>query len=120
MSNFDINNIKNIVLESLDNLKTQEIIAIDVSKRSNFTDILMIGTGTSSTHIKAISNEVTSNLKKNGYGDLIRGVESNSEWVLIDIFDIVVNLMLSETREFYSLEKLWSSDASYKSETTLV
>ena len=69
---------------------------------------------------KAQLNKLAEPLKKNGYGDLIRGVESNSEWVLIDIFDIVVNLMLSETREFYSLEKLWSSDASYDSETTPV
>ena len=120
MSNIDISDVKNIVLESLDNLKTQDIVMIDVSKKSNFTDCLLIGTGTSSTHIRSISNEITENLKKSGYGKLIRGVELDSEWVLIDLFDIVINLMLSETREFYSLEKLWSSDASYKSETTPV
>ena len=120
MSNIDISDVKNIVLESLDNLKTQDIVMIDVSKKSNFTDCLLIGTRTSSTHIKSISNEITENLKKSGYGKLIKGVELDSEWVLIDLFDIVINLMLSETREFYSLEKLWSSDASYKSETTPV
>ena len=88
---------------------------IDVSKKSNFTDCLLIGTGTSSTHIKSISNEITKNLKKNGYGKLIRGVELDSEWVLIDLFDIVINLMLNETREFYSLEKLWSAEGSCSS-----
>ena len=119
MSKSNIKNIKHIVEESLDNLKTQNIVTIDVSKKSNFTDYLIIGTGTSSTHIKSISNEVTENLKKNGYGKLISGVESNNEWVLIDLFDIVVNLMLNETREFYSLEKLWSSDKTYNTETNL-
>ena len=119
MSKSDTKSIKSIVQESLDNLKTQNVVIIDVSKKSNFTDYLIIGTGTSSTHIKSISNAVTENLKKNGYGELIRGVDSNCEWVLIDLFDIVVNLMLNETREFYSLEKLWSSENTFNSETNL-
>ena len=107
-----IKNLKKIVLDSLDNLKTHNVVYIDVSKKSNFTDALVIGTGTSSTHIKAISDELIENLKKNGHGEFIRGVESNSDWVLIDLLDIVVNLMLVEAREFYSLEKLWSIENS--------
>lgn len=118
MSKTDIGIIKNIALESLDNLKTQNIISIDLSKKSNFTDLLIIGTGTSSTHIKAISNEIIEKLKKSGHGKNIRGVELDSDWVLIDLYDIVINLMLNETREFYSLEKLWDSDNSIKSELT--
>ena len=118
MSKTDIDIIKNIALESLDNLKTQNIISIDLSKKSNFTDLLIIGTGTSSTHIKAISNEIIEKLKKSGHGKNIRGVELDSDWVLIDLYDIVINLMLNETREFYSLEKLWDSDNSFKSELT--
>ena len=118
MSKTDIDIIKNIALESLDNLKTQNIISIDLSKKSNFTDLLIIGTGTSSTHIKAISNEIIEKLKKSGHGKNIRGVELDSDWVLIDLYDIVINLMLNETREFYSLEKLWDSDNSIKSELT--
>ena len=118
MSKADIGIIKNIALESLDNLKTQNIISIDLSKKSNFTDLLIIGTGTSSTHIKAISNEIIEKLKKSGHGKNIRGVELDSDWVLIDLYDIVINLMLNETREFYSLEKLWDSDNSFKSELT--
>ena len=120
MSKVDIKNVKDIVLKSLENLKTQNIVMIDISKKSNFTDCLLIGTGTSSTHIKSISNEITEDLKKSGYGKLIRGVELDSEWVLIDLFDIVINLMLSDTREFYSLEKLWSAEGSYSSKVTSV
>ena len=112
MNDNKIKNLKKIVLYSLDNLKTHNVVYIDVSKKSNFTDALVIGTGTSSTHIKAISDELIENLKKNGNGEFIRGIESNSDWVLIDLFDIVVNLMLVETREFYSLEKLWSGENS--------
>jgi len=116
----EINNIKNIVLESLDNLKTKNIVIIDVSKKSNFTDLLLICTGTSSTHIKSISNAVVDSIKKNGYGKIIKGIESNCDWVLIDLFDIVVNIMLTDTREFYSLEKLWSSENSSKSNLTQI
>lgn len=120
MSMIETNNIKNVVLESLDNLKTQNIVIIDVSKRSNFTDLLLICTGTSSTHIKSISDEVIDNIKKKGYGKVINAVESNNDWVLIDLFDIVVNIMLRDTREFYSLEKLWSTESSYESNLTTI
>lgn len=109
--------IKNIVFNALDDLKTKDIVKIDVSKNSNFTDLLIVGTGTSSTHIKSISDSVIYNLKKNGYSKAIRGIEPNNDWVLIDLFDIVINIMLSETREFYALEKLWSFDNSYSNDS---
>ena len=103
---------------ALDDLKTIDVVSIDVSKKSNFTDLLLIGTGTSSTHIKAISNEVIEKIKKNGFEKTIRGVEVDNEWVLIDLYDIVINLMINETREFYGLEKLWSIESNYESEIT--
>ena len=106
--------IKLIVIEALEDLKTKDIVKIDVSKKSNFTDLLIVGTGTSSTHIKSISDSVIQNLKRKGYSKLIRGIEPNNDWILIDLFDIVINIMLSETREFYDLEKLWSLDNSHR------
>lgn len=119
MSKQDLLILKNIVIESLENLKTKNIISIDVSKRSSFTDYLLIGTGTSSTHIRAISNEVIENIKNNGLGKFIKGVESNNEWILIDLYDVVVNIMLQEAREFYSLEKLWSVENSLIAENSI-
>ena len=116
MNKQDLLNLKNIVIDSLENLKTKNIVSIDVSNKSGFTDCLLIGTGTSSTHIKAISNEVVENIKNNGLGNFIKGVESDNEWVLIDLYDIVVNVMLQDTREFYSLEKLWSVENSIRAE----
>ena len=92
MSKKDIDIVKNIVIESLENLKTQDIVIIDVSKKSNFTDFLFIGTGTSSTHIKAIGSEVTENIKKNGYGRFIKGVESNGEWICLMKQEIFIAL----------------------------
>ena len=118
MSNSQYSIIKNIVMDSLEDLKTLDLVCIDMKKKSNFTDLLLIGTGTSSIHIKAISNEITENLKKNGYGKNIKGIEIDSEWVLIDLYDIVINIMLQETREFYGLEKLWSDEKNCKYEIT--
>ena len=114
MSNTKV--IKEIVVEALENLKTQDIVSIDVSQKSNFTDLLIVCTGTSSTHIKSISDSVIENLKNNGYSKIIRGIEPNNDWILIDLFDIVINIMLAETREFYALEKLWSLDNSLQSD----
>ena len=116
MSNSQYSIIKSIVMDSLEDLKTLDLVCIDMKKKSNFTDLLLIGTGTSSIHIKAISNEIIENLKKNGYGNSIRGLEVDIEWVLIDLYDIVINIMLKETREFYGLEKLWSDEKNCKSE----
>ena len=118
MSNSELNIVKKIVIDSLEDLKTLDIVCLDMKKKSNFTDLLLVGTGTSSTHIKAISNEIIENLKKNGYGNSIRGLEVDIEWVLIDLYDIVINIMLKETREFYGLEKLWSDENNYKSKIT--
>tara|TARA_B100001778_G_scaffold113286_1_gene92823 strand:+ start:3181 stop:3543 length:363 start_codon:yes stop_codon:yes gene_type:complete len=118
MSNSEFNIVKRIVIDSLEDLKTLDIVCLDMKKKSNFTDLLLVGTGTSSTHIKAISNEIIENLKKNGYGNSIRGLEVDVEWVLIDLYDIVINIMLKETREFYGLEKLWSDENNYKSKIT--
>tara|TARA_B100000575_G_scaffold221952_1_gene182353 strand:+ start:836 stop:1192 length:357 start_codon:yes stop_codon:yes gene_type:complete len=111
--------IKLIVIEALEELKTKDIVKIDVSEKSNFTDLLIVGTGTSSTHIKSISDSVINNLKKKGHSKLIKGIEPNNDWILIDLFDIVINIMLSETREFYDLEKLWSLDSTQRSDSKL-
>ena len=94
MSNSQYSTIKGIVMDSLEDLKTLDLVCIDMKKKSNFTDLLLIGTGTSSIHIKAISNEITENLKKNGYGKNIKGIEIDSEWVLIDLYDIVINMVI--------------------------
>ena len=118
MSNSEYSIVKSIVMDSLEDLKTLDLVCIDMKKKSNFTDLLLIGTGTSSIHIKAISNEIKeketiANQLKN-----IKGIEIDSEWVLIDLYDIVINIMLQETREFYGLEKLWSDEKNCKSEIT--
>jgi ribosome-associated protein len=102
--------LKKLAVEALDDLKGQEIVAIEVSHLTGLMDFVIICTGTSNRHAKALANNVAVEAKKN---DVIpRGIEGHagSEWVLVDLGDVVVHVMQPETRSFYDLERLWSGD----------
>ena len=99
--------LKTICIEALNDLKAQDIIVLDIRDISGFADWLVIGTASSSRNAKAIANKLIESIKvhqKNLVG--IEG-EDDSEWILIDCGDVVVNIMQKETREFYDLESLW-------------
>ena len=102
--------IKNIVFSSLDELKAEDPVSINVKKTSSFTDYMVIATGNSNRHIKAISDKVLSSLKENKV-DLL-GIEGQGDegWILIDTGDVVLHLMSDKARNFYDLESLWDSD----------
>ena len=97
-----------IVTSELDERKAENIITIDVIGKTRFTDYMVIATGTSERHIKALCNYVGSALKEKGV--VPRGTEGaqGSEWVLMDLGDVILHVMTAQTREFYQLEKLWS------------
>ena len=99
--------LKTICIEALNDLKAQDIIVLDIRDISGFADWLVIATASSSTNAKAIANKLIECIKahqKNLVG--IEG-EDDSEWILVDCGDVVVNIMQKETREFYDLESLW-------------
>ena len=99
-----------LVNEALADVKANDVIAIDVRKKINVTDIMVVASGTSDRHVQALANSVVETAKKKGAS--IIGVERDRAWVLIDLYDVVVHIMLPETREFYGLEKLWQVDRS--------
>ncbi len=70
---------------------------------------MIIATGTSTTHVRAIANAVVTQSKKLDYAPIGIEGERSAEWILIDLGEIVVHVMLSGTREFYNLEKLWTT-----------
>ena len=105
--------LKIICLDALEDMKAKDILPLDIRGISGFADWFIIATASSSRNAKAISNKIIESVKENKLQ--VVGVEGqeDSEWVLIDCGDVVVNVMQKETREFYDLESLWG-------ETTLI
>ena len=99
--------LKTICLETLNDLKAQDVLVLDIRDISDFADWLIIATASSSRNSKAISNKLIESVKLNE--QKLVGIEGqeDSEWILVDCGDVVVNIMQKETREFYDLESLW-------------
>ena len=103
--------LKQFVLQQLEEMKAKEITVIDVSASSDVTDTMIICTGNSKRHVRAIAEQTALAAKREGEAALgIEGLEG-SEWVLLDLDSIVVHVMQDETRQFYQLEKLWGQCA---------
>ena len=96
------------VLAALEDLKAIDVREIDVRGRTSIADLLIIASGTSSRHVKSIADEVVKFAKRAGMLPL--GVEGadEAEWVLVDLGDVIVHVMLPRVREFYALERLWT------------
>lgn len=94
--------------ELADNKKAENIVILDVRKLSGITDFFVIASGNSEPHLKAITQEITVRLKED-HGLYAEGTDGTmpTNWVALDYFDVIVHLMLTETREFYDLEGLW-------------
>ena len=100
--------LSQIVINALEDLKAKNIVQLDVREMTDVTDTLIIASGTSNRHVKSIANNVVEDSKKLGYMPLgVEGIDAG-DWVLVDFGDIVVHVMQEETRNFYELEKLWS------------
>ena len=95
------------IVDTLDDLKGQSIRCINVKKLTEITDYMVITTGRSNTHTKALADAVVNRLKKSG--EKIVGIEGRlqSEWILVDAGDIVVHIMVAPVRTLYNLEDLW-------------
>lgn len=96
------------VVDALESLKAKDVREIDVRGRTSIADLLVIASGTSARHVKSIADEVTRFAKRAGVVPL--GVEGadEGEWVLVDLGDVIVHVMLPRVREFYGLERLWA------------
>jgi ribosome-associated protein len=108
--------ILKIVQDVLDERKGQHITTLDVRGKTSFTDYMVVVTGTSDRHLKSLCEYVSEKLKESGVKPL--GIEGDlgSDWVLLDLGDVIVHAMTAQAREFYSLEKLWSVEGSIQSE----
>lgn len=106
--------LTDIITNAIDDLKGQDVKMLDVTSLSNVMDTLVIVTGTSNRHVKSMANNVVVDTKKAGHQPIgVEGMDSG-EWVLVDYGDTVVHIMLAQTRDFYALEKLWSTVPAHR------
>lgn len=104
------NELNEIIINALEDLKARDIVSLDVSELSNVMDTLVIASGTSNRHVKSLASNVVQDAKNRGISAIgVEGMEGG-EWVLADFGDTVVHVMMPATRDFYDLEKLWSME----------
>ena len=103
-----ISDLKQIVINTLDINKAQDIVSIDLKDKSSMADFMIIASGTSSRHIQSLSEQVLEKLKNNGLKDSRIEGKDSSEWKLVDGIDLIVHIFHPEKRKFYELEKMWS------------
>ena len=92
---------------ALEDVKAQDILAIDVRDKHSLTDYMLIATGTSNRQINAMLEKVRENVKAKGLKPLGEEGRGESDWVLLDLGDVIVHMMTATARQFYDLERLW-------------
>ena len=99
-----------LVIDALEDVKAQDIRVLDVRDKTSVTDIMVIASGSSARQVKALSDRVIEYAKKQNVIPVGVEGEKESEWVLVDLVDVVVHIMQPSIRDFYQLEKLWSTE----------
>jgi ribosome-associated protein len=111
-----IDELKQLAINALEDLKAEDITVLDVQGKTTVTDWLIIATGSSSRHVKSLANNVATEAKNAGQRPLGSEGEIEGEWVLVDLGDVIVHVMQRQVREYYDLESLWSIDAVNRQE----
>ena len=101
-----------LIVEALDDVKAIDIVTLDVRKMTSVTDYMIVASGTSNRHVKALVENVAEKARAAGQRPIGVEGEDGGEWVLLDLQDALVHVMLPKVREFYNLEKLWSLGVS--------
>ncbi len=94
-------------MEAIGNAKGLNISVLDVQEMTDISDHMVIVTGSSNRHVKSIMNTVVEELRESGYKPIGIEGEQYAQWVLLDYGEVLVHIMIAETREFYNLERLW-------------
>jgi len=100
--------LSDLVIAALDDIKAKDIVRLDVRDMTTVTDYMVVASGTSNRHVKALVDNVTEKAREAGHRPIGVEGEDGGEWVLLDLQDTLVHVMLPKVREFYNLEKLWS------------
>lgn len=106
----DGEHLRDVVVEALRDVKGLDVVVIDARHASALTDFIVVASGTSDRHVRALAGSVQKQAKDAGVPPLGVEGERAGEWVLVDLRDVVVHVMLQRARAFYQLEKLWGAD----------
>jgi len=106
--------LTDLVISSLEDLKAIDIQQVDVSGQSPLTDRFVIASGNSTRHVKSMAEKLVMKAKAADCQPLGVEGEREGEWVLVDLNDVIVHLMLPRTRAFYNLEKLWEASTQQR------
>jgi len=100
--------LKDLVIDALEDVKGHEIVVLDVQGQTDIADYMVVASGATARQVKALVNSVLDKAKAQNVH--IVGVEGQDtgEWILVDLADVIVHVMLPKVREFYELERLWS------------
>jgi ribosome-associated protein len=100
--------LRDFVVSALEETKAKDVVVLDVRKMTTVTDYMVVASGTSNRHVRALADAVDEASRAKGHRP--NGVEGagGGEWLLLDLQDVLVHVMLPRVREFYNLEKLWS------------
>ncbi|WP_104004827.1 ribosome silencing factor [Marinobacterium lutimaris] len=100
----------NLVHSALEDMKARDVATLNVTGKSSVTDYMVVASGTSKRHVMSVAQEVIEKVKEQGV--LPVGVEGQGvgDWVLVDLGDVVVHVMMPDARSFYDIERLWSFD----------
>ena len=100
--------LSDLVVAALEDIKAKDIVKLDVRDMTTVTDYMVVASGTSTRHVQALVDNVIEKASEAGHKPIGVEGESVGEWVLLDLQDTLVHVMLPRVREFYNLEKLWS------------
>ena len=99
-----------VVLQSLDDAKAEQTVAIDIIGKSSLADHMVVTSGRSNRHVAAVADQIVKALREGGFGKpRIEGLP-HADWVLVDGGDVIVHIFRPEVREFYNIEKMWQAE----------
>jgi len=93
---------------ALEEMKAKDAVEIDVRGKTSIADYMVVASGTSSRHVKSVADEVVRFAKNCGVMPLGVEGDNEAEWVLVDLGDVIVHVMLPRIREYYAIERLWT------------
>ena len=104
----DEEKILQIIVDTLDDNKAEDVVTIDLKGKTSIAGYMVVASGTSQRHVASLAEHVRLKLKEAGYQSVMEG-EEKADWILLDAYDVILHVFKPEVREFYSLEKMWSS-----------